>query len=136
MYINKKNRFKFKFWRRFLGTSSALFLISLTQGFLGRADLFVAIALFLGMVSTAAIYVGTDASGIRKFLWSIGFNILIGIFVSLVLAGSCYFNAFTICSPRVFQSTIAGYFILPIFGLLVYMLTMILGSFSKKRYRA
>ena len=136
MYINKRNRFKFKFGRRFFGTSLTLFLISLTQEFLETADLFVAVAAFLGMLSTAAIYVGTKASGIKKFLWSVGFNILIGAFASLLLAGSCYFNTFTICSTRIFQTTIAVYIVLPILGLLLYMLTMFLGSFSKKEYHA
>jgi hypothetical protein len=136
MYINKKNRFQFKFWRRFPGTALALFLVSLTQGYLETADLFVAIALFLGMLSVAAIYVGTKASSIKKFLWSIGFIISIGAFASLLLASSCYFNAFDICSPRTFQTTIAVYFIIPILGLLFYIFILFLGSFSKKGYHA
>jgi hypothetical protein len=136
MYINKKNRFQFKFWRTFLGTTLVLFLVSLTQGYLETANLFVGIALFLGMLSVAAIYVGTKASGIKKFLWSIGYIVLIGAFASLLLAGSCYLNAFDVCSPRSFQSTIAVYFILPILGLFIYIFTLFLGSFSKKGYHA
>jgi hypothetical protein len=136
MYINKKNRFQFKFWPRFLGTSLTLFIVSLTQGYLESAKLFVAIALFLGMLSVAAIYAGTKASGIKKFIWSIGFVILIGSFASLLLMSSCYFNAFDICVPRIFQTTIVVYFIIPTLGLFLSMFTMFLYSFYKKEYHA
>ena len=119
-----------------MGTSLLLFLVSLSQGYLESAELFIAFALFLGLLSAAAIYAATRDSGIIKFLWSVGFIILVGTFASLLLASSCYFIAFAFCSSRPFQTTIASYFIFPIFGLLLYILIIFLGSFSKKGYHA
>jgi hypothetical protein len=135
-YMNKKNRYQFKFWRRLLGTSIVLFLASLTQGYLETAALFIATAIFSGMLSVAAIYMGTKGSGIKKFFWSIGFIILMGAFASVLFTGSCYIKAFDVCFPRMYQSTIAVYFALPTFGLLLYIFALFLGSFSKKRYHA
>jgi len=136
MYINKRSRFKFKFWRRFIGTSLTLFLVSLTQEYLKSAELFIGIAVFLGYLSVVAIYIGTELSGIQKFLVSIGFIVLVGLFASSMLMLSCYLNNLYLCDPRSFQSTIVAYFVMPFASIFIYLLTLLLGSFSKKRYRA
>ena len=136
MYINNRNRLKFKFWRRFLGTSLALFFVSLTQEYLKSAELFVAIAVFLGYLSVVAIYIGTELSGVKKFLKSAGFIALVGSCASSMLMLSCYLNDLYLCEPRPFQSTIVAYFIMPFTSIFIYLLTLFLGSFSKKRYRA
>lgn len=135
MYINK-HRFHFRFWRRFLGTSLFLFLASLSQDLLDSAQVFIAVALFTGLLSAAAIYAATRDSGVIKFLWSLGFIILVGALVSFLLVGSCSLNAFDFCSSRPFRATITSYFIFPILGLLLYLLISFLGSFSKKGYHA
>jgi hypothetical protein len=135
MYRNK-HRFHFRFWRIFLGTSLLLFLGSLSQEVLKSAQLFVAVALFLGLLSTGAIYAATRDSAILKFLWSIGFVVLVGALASFLFVGSCYLTAFGLCSSRPFRATIASYFIFPILGLLLYILMIFLGSFTKKGYHA
>ena len=135
MYLNK-HRFQFNFWRRFLGTSLSLFLVSLSQEYLKSAELFVAVALFLGLLSAAAIYAATRDSGLIKFIRSVGFIILVGACSSLLLEGSCYLIVFGFCSPRPFQTTIASFFIFPLFGLLLCVILTFLGSFSKKGYHA
>jgi hypothetical protein len=135
MFINK-HRFHFNFWRRFFGTSLFLFLASLSQDILESAQVFIAVALCIGLFSAAAIFAATRDSGVLKFLWSLGFIILVGVLVSFLLIGSCYFNAFDFCSSRPFRATITSYFLFPILGLLLYILISFLRSFSKKGYHA
>lgn len=135
MYI-RKHRFHFNFWRRFLGTSLLLFLASLSQEYVNSAQLFIAFALLLGLLSASAIYAATRDSGVLKFLWSIGFISLVGVLASFFLIGSCYYNDFGFCSIRPFHTTIASYFLFPILGLFLYMLIILLGHFFKKGYHA
>lgn len=135
MYLHK-HRFHFRFWRRFLGTSLLLFLVSLSQEYLKSAQLFIAAALILGLLSTVAIFAATRDSGVLKFLWSIGFIILVGAVASFLLMSSCYLNSFGFCASRPFQATVISYFIFPILGSLLYLLLNFLGSFSKKGYHA
>ena len=138
MYINKnkRNLFEFKFGRRFFGTSLALFLVSLTQEFLNKADLFVIFSIFLGMISVGAIYAGTKYSGFQKFLLSIGFVILVGLFASLLLWVSCYLSDLKLCEPNYFNITVAVYFALPLFSIILYLLFVFLGSFFRNKYHA
>ena len=136
MYINKRSRFKFKFGRRFLGTALALFLVSLTQEYLETSELFIGLALFLGAISVGAIYVGTSFSGFQKFILSVGFVSVVGLLASLLLWLSCNWVDLTICATRTFQATVAVYFIMPFFSLFLYLLTLFLGIFFRRNYRA
>jgi len=131
MYINKGNRFKFRFWQRFLGTSLTLFFVSLIQEYVKSTGMFIATAMFLGGLSVVAIYAGTKYSGLQKFFLSIGFVILVGLFTSTLLLGSCYMKAHQLCEPPYFESTIAVYFIAPLFPVFLYFLVLFLGSLGK-----
>ena len=133
MSINK-NRFRFRFWPRLLGTSIALFIISLTQEYLESAELFVMMTIFLGSISVVAMDIGTKRSGFQKFLSIFGFIILVALVASLMLWGFCYVNDFALCAPRPFGSTVAVFFIVPFFSWLLYLIAMFFASFFKHRY--
>ena len=135
MYINK-NKFKFRFWRRFLGSSLALFGISLIQGFLEAPQLLIAIAMFLGGLSGGAIYVGTKNSGFQKFFLSIGFVALISVFASLLFWLFCYSSSLPFCAPRPLRSTIVVNLVFPLLSMLFYFSFLLFGNVFKKRYRA
>ena len=68
------------------------------------------------------------------FLFNVIF--LMGSFASLMLWGSCYLNELNICEPRIFQTTIAVYFVLPLLSIFIVLLYMFLGSFFKKGHHA
>jgi hypothetical protein len=133
MSINK-NRFRFRFWPRLLGTSIVLFLLSLTQEYLDSAKLFVMMTIFLGSISIVAMDVGTNLSGFQKFLSTFGFILLVALSASLMLWGFCKVNEFSLCTARPFGSTVAAFFIIPLFSWLFYLLAKIFASFFKHRY--